>query len=99
MLGVGLDDTRENLSSFQEKFGLSFDVLFDKSGESKSEYKLTGFPESFFVDRQGRLQMIPDPEEGGMPVVRIVGPRNWDSANSRRVIEELLNQQSQAGAS
>ncbi len=51
---------------------------FDLDGSVRAQFKLQGFPESFLVDREGKLILFPDPESGRADV-RIVGPREWSS--------------------
>jgi peroxiredoxin len=64
---------------FLEQFGVAFDVLHDPSREIERIYQTTGVPESFLVDRDGRI-------------VRIVyGDHPWASPSNRRIIEDLLN--------
>lgn len=89
ILGVGVDDQPESLAEFQRKFGLTFPLVVDRTGEVKSRYKLSGVPESFIVDREGKLVLVPDPEDG-VPTVRIMGPRAWDSPDAVARIERLL---------
>lgn len=89
IIGVGVDDQPESLVEFQRKFGLTFPLLVDESGEVKTRYKLSGVPETFIVDREGKLALVPDPEDG-IPTVRIVGPRVWDSPDAVTRIESLL---------
>ncbi len=89
ILAIGVDDDAESLRKFTEKYGLTFPVLFDEGSKIKRLYGLTGVPESFFVGRDGRLIMVPDPADNS-PVVRIVGPRDWDSPTSEGRTRALL---------
>lgn len=89
VLAIGIDDDIEALRRFKEQFSLSFPVLVDKNGLLKGKYKVTGVPESFLVGRDGKLVMIADFEDN-MPVVRIVGPREWTAPNAVARIKELL---------
>lgn len=67
--------------SFLDQFNVAFDVLHDRSGDIQRIYQTNGVPESFLVDREGRI-------------VRIVyGDHPWASAANRRIIEELLAQE------
>lgn len=77
VLGVGVDDEPESLAQFQKVYGLSYPTLVDPDGAVKRTYKLTGVPESFFVDRDGKFILVADPDTND-PVVRIIGPRDWD---------------------
>ncbi|MBN8549054.1 MAG: TlpA family protein disulfide reductase [Deltaproteobacteria bacterium] len=90
VVAVGIDDEPGALEEFRQKFGLSFPVLVDTTGVTKSGYKTTGVPESFIIDAAGRMVMFPDPADK-QPVVRITGPREWDSPNVLSRIRALLD--------
>lgn len=64
--------------SFVKQYGISFDVLHDPLGAIESRYEITGYPESFLVDRSGRIVRI----------AMLATP--WNSAENRRIITELL---------
>lgn len=90
IVAVGIDDDIAELEEFKRRFSLSFPVLADKSGILKNKYRVTGVPESFVLDRDGKLVMLADPSDN-MPVVRIVGPRDWDDPNTVARMAELLD--------
>ena len=55
---VGLDakDFRKDARRFARKFGLTFPIVFDGPGDVASDrYGVTGFPETFVIDRDGRV--------------------------------------------
>ena len=59
VLGVDLDDNSDDALSFVEEFGLTYPQLRDGDGrERRDAYGMTGFPESFLVDPQGKLALI-----------------------------------------
>ncbi len=59
VLGIDLDDTTEDARAFVEEFGLTYPQLRDGDGnERRDAYGMTGFPESFLVDPQGRLAAV-----------------------------------------
>ena len=60
---LGADAVRK----FVERFGLTFPVLLDPRGSIKKLYRTTGVPETFIVDRQGRL------------LQKVIGARKWDA--------------------
>ena len=91
VIGIGIDDDERSLREFKERFGLSFPVLVDKDGGLKSRYRISGVPESFVIGRDGKLLMLPDPEDNEMNI-KIVGPREWNSPNVIARFEELLRQ-------
>jgi peroxiredoxin len=89
VLGVGIDDTRDNLQEFVVKYGLTFPVMNDSSGSSKAQYRLTGVPETLLIDRKGKIILFVDPEEK-QPTSKVTGPREWDSEFFIKQIESLL---------
>lgn len=91
VVAIGVDDEASALSVFKQRYGISFPILVDKSGATKSRFRVSGVPESFVLDREGKLLMIQDPDEN-MPVVRIIGPRDWDAPNMVSQIEALLSE-------
>ena len=59
VLGINLDDNREDANAFVERYGLSYPQLRDADGdELRDAYGMLGFPESFLVDPEGRLALI-----------------------------------------
>ena len=80
---VSIDaDGPDPVRAFAAEFGLTFDLLQDQSGLIQREYQTTGVPESFLLDRDGRI------------VKRIIGAHNWDSPVNRQLIERLLDEKS-----
>ena len=90
ILAIGGDDDPERLREFQRQFGLSFPVLYDTDGDVQFRYHVSGFPESFLIDREGKLTLLPDPYDN-MPTIRIVGPREWDSPNVMNKLSSVTN--------
>lgn len=56
LLGVAGDEDRAAVARFVEEKAPAFDVLLDPGGEVGTQYGITGYPETFLVDREGRLQ-------------------------------------------
>ncbi|HEX4747722.1 MAG TPA: TlpA disulfide reductase family protein [Gaiellaceae bacterium] len=54
---VGLDarDFRADARAFAKRFGLTFPLVYDGPGDTLDDYGVTGFPETFVVDRRGRV--------------------------------------------
>jgi len=54
---VGLDakDFRSDARAFAKRFGLTFPIVYDGPGDVLPSYGVTGFPESFVLDREGRV--------------------------------------------
>jgi thiol-disulfide isomerase/thioredoxin len=59
VLGINLDDATGDAEDFVEEFGLTYPQLRDGDGrERRAAYGMTGFPESFLVDPEGRIALI-----------------------------------------
>jgi cytochrome c biogenesis protein CcmG, thiol:disulfide interchange protein DsbE len=57
VLGVGIQDKREAVEKFVADFGLTFPIAQDLKGSVSVDYGVYGVPETFFVDRQGRIRV------------------------------------------
>jgi peroxiredoxin len=57
VLGVDFDEPLEDVQAFGEQLGLSFDLLLDPGGEVQGLYRVRGYPTSFFVGRDGIIQV------------------------------------------
>lgn len=81
VLAVSIDTGpgyREKVEEFVDELGLDFPVLLDPEGRISRVLKTIGVPETFVVDRQGRI------------VKRWIGATNWDSDANRALVQELL---------
>ena len=54
-LGVNIQDSQEAATGFIREFGLSFPNGRDAAGKIAIDYGVYGIPETFFIDRQGRI--------------------------------------------
>jgi cytochrome c biogenesis protein CcmG/thiol:disulfide interchange protein DsbE len=75
-LGVDVQDTDANARAFLRKYGVTYPNGRDASGEIAVEYGMSGVPETYFVDRDGRI------------VRKWQGP--LDDARLRTFLDELL---------
>jgi cytochrome c biogenesis protein CcmG/thiol:disulfide interchange protein DsbE len=55
VLGVDAQDFRQDAKRFLSRFGITYPIVYDGQGSTLGKWGVTGFPETFFVDRQGRL--------------------------------------------
>lgn len=55
VLGIDAQDFRSDARRFVERFGLTYPIVHDGEGSTLGRYGVTGFPETWFVDRKGRL--------------------------------------------
>jgi cytochrome c biogenesis protein CcmG/thiol:disulfide interchange protein DsbE len=59
VLGINLDDNTDDATAFLRRYGITYPQLRDGDGRDRQQaYGMTGFPESFLVDPQGRLALI-----------------------------------------
>jgi cytochrome c biogenesis protein CcmG/thiol:disulfide interchange protein DsbE len=54
-VGVDSQDFYGDARKFGKQFELTYPLVHDGSGQVKGAYGVTGFPETFFVDRRGRI--------------------------------------------
>jgi cytochrome c biogenesis protein CcmG/thiol:disulfide interchange protein DsbE len=56
VIGVDIQDTVDAAEKFIRQFGLTFPNVRDVDGKVSVEYGIYGVPETFFLDRQGRIR-------------------------------------------
>jgi cytochrome c biogenesis protein CcmG/thiol:disulfide interchange protein DsbE len=55
VLGVNAQDLRKDARRFAERYGLTYPLVHDGPGKSLGRYGLVAFPETWWIDREGRL--------------------------------------------
>jgi peroxiredoxin len=81
MLAVSEDEAGPAaVQPFVEEMGLTFPVLLDESGALPPRYGVTGYPETFIIDREGRVMH------------HTIGPEDWDSTQAIAFFDRLLDQ-------
>lgn len=80
VLGVSVDDPgAENaIRDFAKEYGLTFTILHDPKQQTKTNYQVTGFPETFVIGREGTIRK------------KVIGAADWSSDANRALIRELL---------
>ena len=78
MLAVSADEDRAAVETFVKEHEMHFSVLFDPQRQVGDAYGVWGYPESFLIDRTGKI------------VEHVVGPRAWDGTEQVARIERLL---------
>ena len=71
-------ETEREVAPFAKKHGLNFHILIDNKKVAWKRYKMTGWPETFLLDRDGII------------VEKFLGPRDWSSPAFVRKIEKLI---------
>jgi cytochrome c biogenesis protein CcmG, thiol:disulfide interchange protein DsbE len=80
VLGVSVDDDKAAYEKFLTDNHVVFPTYDDTSKKSAADYGTSMFPETYLIDRQGKLAR------------KIVGPQNWQSPENMGSINVLLNQ-------
>jgi peroxiredoxin len=80
MLAVSADEGgKAVVEPFVRNGKLTFPVLLDPDGQIGMRYGVTGFPETFVIDRNGRV------------VSHTLGPREWSSPESIAAFQRLID--------
>jgi cytochrome c biogenesis protein CcmG, thiol:disulfide interchange protein DsbE len=58
VLGVDVQDVSGDARSFADEYGLTYPMLRDGSGDIRDEFGILGLPETFVVDRRGRIAAV-----------------------------------------
>jgi cytochrome c biogenesis protein CcmG, thiol:disulfide interchange protein DsbE len=59
VLGIDLYDSTDDALNFVHRYGLTYPQLHESGGDDRKEaYGMTGFPESFLIDPQGKIALI-----------------------------------------
>ncbi len=74
---VSVDDGWEPIEKFLAVPRTPYRVALDEGGKVSRTYGTTKFPESYLVDRDGKLRL------------KFVGPRNWTDPNIATLLQEL----------
>jgi cytochrome c biogenesis protein CcmG, thiol:disulfide interchange protein DsbE len=56
VVGINIQDKAEAARKFMEQFGFTFPNAMDPSGKISVDYGVYGVPETFFIDRSGRIR-------------------------------------------
>jgi len=79
MLAVNSDQSgRDVVEKFVDTYKLRFPVLPDPDLQVAGRYKVTGYPETFVIDRNG------------MVVAHEIGPRHWDAPGTIAAFKALI---------
>ena len=68
VLGVDVNDFRQDARTFMARYGLTYPMVYDGKGSTVGKWGVRGFPETFFVDRSGKL--VGERIEGAVDIER-----------------------------
>jgi len=78
IIGVNARENKEAVGRYAKELGLTFPLVFDPEGKINALYGVIGLPTTFVVGRDG-------------PAIGFaIGPRQWESAPVRALVEALL---------
>ena len=83
ILAVSIDKSGADVvRPFMKKHKLNFPALIDSAGTLNNLYRTTGVPESFIIDKQGRI------------LEEIIGPRDWAAPGALKYFRSLIHETS-----
>jgi thiol-disulfide isomerase/thioredoxin len=77
-VSVDVAGSEQRIRDFANEMGLTFELLHDAPGMIQRDYQTTGVPETFIIDRDGRVRR------------RIIGADDWSSPANVAFLERLL---------
>jgi peroxiredoxin len=78
IVGVNIREGTRTIRRYAEELDLTFSLVLDAKGKITASYGVIGLPTTFLIGRDGR------------PVALAIGPRHWDAAPARAIIQTLL---------
>jgi cytochrome c biogenesis protein CcmG, thiol:disulfide interchange protein DsbE len=79
IVAVSVDQgSRDGVRQWVDDHGLTFEILQDRAGRIERLYQTTGYPESFVIDRHGRI------------VKKVIGATLWDDPAQQALIRRLI---------
>jgi thiol-disulfide isomerase/thioredoxin len=78
MITILYRDDPKSAYDYMKAGGYSFPVYADQDGATAKQYKVTGVPETYLIDKKGVLRK------------KIIGPLDWNAPEARAFIKALL---------
>jgi cytochrome c biogenesis protein CcmG, thiol:disulfide interchange protein DsbE len=78
VLGISLDEDQDAYENFLKAYQLGFPNYRDPSKKIAMDYGTTMYPETYIIDRQGRLDR------------KIIGPQDWTSPEMTSYLDSIL---------
>ena len=79
VLGINLDEDQSAYESFLKSYQIGFPNYRDPSKRIALDYGTTMYPETYIIDRKGRLDR------------KIIGPQDWISPELTAYLDSVLN--------
>jgi thiol-disulfide isomerase/thioredoxin len=58
IIGVDAQEPLADLAAWKSRFGVTYDLVTDSTGQINALYRVRGLPSSFFIARDGTIQQI-----------------------------------------
>lgn len=78
VLAVNMEESAKAVRPFVQQLKLSFPVVLDAQGAVTRDYGVRALPVSFLIGRDGNIRW------------RAIGGRDWESADARKLIAQLV---------
>jgi cytochrome c biogenesis protein CcmG/thiol:disulfide interchange protein DsbE len=78
---VAIEGREKDLIKFRDKHAISLPILIDGNKAAARAYRVSGYPETFFINRQGKI------------VGKAFWEEDWTSKSMKDLIKFLLGQQ------
>ncbi|MBX3028035.1 TlpA family protein disulfide reductase [bacterium] len=85
MIAVAEDTNAADVAAFVAELGLTFPVLLDRDNRLPGRFGVTGYPETFVIDRDGRV------------IKHVIGPEEWMDPRVIAYFEDLIGTSTAAG--
>ncbi len=79
-VNVGVNDEMAAYEKFLTTYNIKFPTYFDASTQIAASYGTTAYPETYVIDRNGRLDR------------KIIGPQDWTGPEMMAYLNSLLNE-------
>lgn len=80
MLALLYNDAPAMAENLVGKLGLTFPILIDPKNMTARDYRVTGVPETFIIDKNGILRE------------KFIGPVQWDSPEALQLVLKYINE-------
>jgi cytochrome c biogenesis protein CcmG, thiol:disulfide interchange protein DsbE len=81
VLGISMDDDRNNYEAFLKEHKVNFPTYLDSSKAIPATYGTSMYPEAYIIGRNGRI------------VRKVVGPQDWTNPDTLAALDTLLKTQ------
>ena len=76
IIGVGINDSEENLIKFAKSIGITYPIVYDRTSEIARHYRIRSLPTTYRINQKGEIQGV---AQGGLNKDQLI-----------QAIEELL---------